>query len=403
MNSSSFSLFGSYFLLFYIVPALGLMMFYDDYLDLYNINSNLWPLLVIPVLILTIYIIHTLLPKITISERFLTSILYNDKVLFVFSLIFLVSALFFFQNYSMSFRHRESMSEAGGVVILMFGLRALFKVIILYYLFKKLSGEEVNNFKKTILGLVIVSYAISINSSLDVIFIFVSFVIILNKTHLFLQSGTISSVKIITVGLLAAFVVASIAFLGIANKIGTDSALTLFSNGDTLKFVSVHILKRLSTHFISIITAGENYYRDINIISELIEFQFNNLINRFYILFGKSEAIRSDIWSVNRLNYLRLFIDTDNPKTGSSPGIIASVFYLPNLYLGLLIIAIFTVTIFRKFDALLKEIKGYKLNFIGNFILIFFMLPILDSPLDLINVLSPSFIYLFFFLFLPTK
>ena len=92
MNSSSFSLFGSYFLLFYIVPALGLMMFYDDYLDLYNINSNLWPLLVIPVLILTIYIIHTLLPKITISERFLTSILYNDKVLFVFSLIFLVSA-----------------------------------------------------------------------------------------------------------------------------------------------------------------------------------------------------------------------------------------------------------------------------------------------------------------------
>lgn len=402
IHTGAYKLFMVFFVLFYIVPAVGLIVFYEEYRVSYNINGGFWPLLIVPATLFLVYIFDLVLPRIKNKTNWVGNLIFNDYILLLFASVFLLTSIYFYQNFSMSFRQKESISDGGVIIIVMFALRALFKVVIFHYLVNVMIGEKLTKIRRGIVYIVLISFSLTIMTSYDVVLLTSMLILVFNKEKIFKSFSSINIGKFVFSIVILLVTIILVIFVGIANKIGVDEALRLFSDRELIKFVILIVLKRLSTHFISIITAGNNYYNDLELIIKLSESQISNLINRFLILFGSNEEVnKPEIWSVNRLNYLRLFQDIDNEKTGSSPGVFASIFYFPNIIFGIIVTAIFIIWILRKVSDLVKVIKSN--NFIGYFIFLFFIIPLFESPIDLINFLSPSFIYFFFFLHLPTK
>ncbi|MDB4834950.1 hypothetical protein OAH12_00005, partial [Cyclobacteriaceae bacterium] len=119
-----------------------------------------------------------------------------------------------------------------------------------------------------------------------------------------------------------------------------------------------------------------------------------NTFNRFWFLLTGERNPDPDIWTISRANYLNIYHQTNNERTGASPGPIASMFYTGNIFLGYILMTIYLILIFR----ILKYgfMSRLKLNFLGYFLCFVFIMPFFESPLDLVNVFNPSFIYVFF-------
>ena len=125
--------------------------------------------------------------------------------------------------------------------------------------------------------------------------------------------------------------------------------------------------------------------------SEIILNIINTTINRIEIVFGGIREI-PEIQSINRLNYLNLFKSSLNDKSGTSPGIVATslIFYFP---LGLILLSIFLGQFYKYIFSMISA----KINIITHvFILFIIILPVVSSPIDLINIIGPTSFFIFF-------
>lgn len=399
ISKSTYKLFGLYIVVFYAVPFLAHLLYPGEFSSLYQNTDILWPLTFILLICMGVFLFDIILPRLKFPSLIIapfTTIIKHDRLNFVLAIVFLVSAVYFFQNFSINFRHKQSISEAGGIMMSLFFCRIYFKAFIFYKLSKFYLGQQINGKERITLFIVFLSFIFSLNSSWDAVFIFVLFILLIQKGDEVFSTKAISNIsqlfkKYINYIILI-LVFTAVIFIGYANKVGSEKTLELFGQ---IELLFLKVVKRLSVWYISVLTAGVNYFENTSYAIE----PFLGTIQSVWYRIGRLldfDIPKPEIWSINRMNYLHLFIENKNPRTGSSPGLFASLFYVPFLPISFFVITCYTVYVLRKFsDVFLRRKKN--ISSIGLFILLFFMIPLFESPVNLMNVLDKGFIYFIFF------
>lgn len=315
----------------------------------------------------------------------LLDFLFSKRIISILSIVFLILSVQFFNNYGLSFRQSgEGLKSGGAILFLHLILKNYFKVILFLNLVYLLNFNKHYN-TKTIIFIVFSSFALSITGSLDLLLILFSLLILINS-KLLISKMSKNHVLVLTL------MIISLVFVGIGNKIGVSNTYLIFTNKENLLFLSDHFLKRIAVWHQAIPVMSEEFIFSYDKSLEIISNIFENSISRFKILMGYNYE-RPEIWSMNRYNFLLLFQDNSNPITGSSPGIVASsqvlfpIFFIPlSFALGQLI---------KSITSLIKP----EINIVLNIFLIFiFIFPLFASPIDLINIFNPDFVFLFLFL-----
>lgn len=383
-----------FFGIFYIVPIFLEMFFYSNMNNIYRLSEISIVLLIIFIFIFYLFIIYNVKYKL-FYFRFLFVNLFKNWILKTSSIVFLILSSYFFINYSIKFRHTgENITDLGGWIIFLLVFRAYFKAFLFYVFIARFKNIplQINRFLFLIIA---ISYFLSMVSSLDIALIILSIILYFNKEKLFAnqENKRIKIFKLTRNIILSIFFFGSIVFVGIANKVGTETAKSLMFNNELVKFTLINTGLRLSTYYASIHGAINVVDKKENNLSKAFFGALQNTINRGVYLTTGEKLPRPEVWTIYRANYENLFVNNSNDRTGASPGIVASIFYGPNILFGILIISFFLFFIFHY----LKWAFSYKLklNIFGIIMSLVFVLPFLESPMDLINVFNTSFIYIY--------
>ena len=179
--------------------------------------------------------------------------------------------------------------------------------------------------------------------------------------------------------------------IGTANKLGYEQAFLVIQE-NYYNYFEV-IIRRIAVWNQSVnvyltLLSTEITYDPSEIILNII----TTTINRIEIVFGGIRKI-PEIQSINRLNYFNLFKSaTSASRSGSSPGIVATslIFYFP---LGLILLSIYLGQFYKYIFSLIPK----KINILTHiFILLIIILPVVSSPIDLINIIGPTSFFIFF-------
>jgi hypothetical protein len=316
---------------------------------------------------------------------------------------YFVLGVWFSQNYSLNFRHQESLSEAGGLAFFLFGFRSWFKAYLLYLILKHLNGVNITLFDRTILFSSMISLALAPVSSYDVIFLALSFLLSLGLENIvfprYRSKNILKKIANLFKPILGVVLVVATVYSGTANKIGTEATNELFLEGDVTEFFLMKTVQRASTWMVSImaITKEPDNFIDPDMAAETMSGIISNLGLRMCKLVGTECGEPPKYWSVNRRNFYYVYRpELWAPRTGSSPGIFASAFYIPFFPIGVILVVLYTLFVLRRLSGALHR-EGIHLDMIGVFLLLFFVSALFESPIDYINFLSPSFIYALFY------
>ena len=311
-------------------------------------------------------------------------VFFNNKIEWFFIITFFISSIIFFFLYGISFRQSgEIMSDVGSIIYLNFATKAYVKIFI----FKQIILCSNLNYKFPLFKLIIVFIAaiLSISGSLDIMLPVIIFIFFLNRSLIYNDKKQSFSLYFFSI-----LILILVPVVGTANKIGFESTYTFFSGN--YEFIFKSILRRLSTWHQSV-----NYYIEIVYIEiipysfDLISDIFKTSINRFSILFGGARDI-PEVHTAARYNFLNLLSYNSNPRTGTSPGVVAtSLLFFPFGFF------IFSFLLSRFYKFIYNLMPRNPSNFTHFFILLVILLPIIASPLDLIIIISPT---LFFIIFL---
>lgn len=383
-----------FFGIFYFMPIFLEVFFYSDMSSLYRLNDNSVVLVIIFIFILLSFSVYKFKVNQGIFNFFFINI-FKGWIVISSSVIFLVLSSYFYINYNVKFRHTgENVTDVGGWMIILITLRAYFKAFLFYVFIARFKNIPLR-INRVILLNIAICFSLSMVSSLDIALIIFSILLFLNQIKLFIRRHN-TSFELFTLvrnGILSLALFSSIVFFGIANKVGTETAKTLVFDKDVLRVVIVSTGLRLSTYYASIHGVLNVVGKQENNLSSGFFGAIHNTINRGVYLTTGEELARPEVWTIYRANYENLFVYNTNDRTGASPGIIASVFYGPNVVFGIMIIMVYLSVICN----ILKWAFSftYTLNSLGLILALVFVMPFLESPMDLVNVFNPSFIYIY--------
>ena len=376
------------------MPIFLEMFFFSNMNNLYRLSDTSLVLLIIFVFISISIFIYKVKLRVLIIRFFFIN-LFKNWILKTCSIVFLVLACYFFMNYNAQFRHTgENLTDIGGWIIVLVALRGYFKAFLFYLLIAKFKNINIQ-INRILLLIISISFTLSMVSSLDIVLISLSLLIFLNKEKLLLnkESRRIPLFQITRNIILSVSLFGAIIFTGVANKVGTQNAKDLLLNNDLIKTVFISTGLRLSTYYASIHGALNVIDKQENNLSRGFFGALQNTLNRGVYLVSGEKLSRPEVWSIYRANYKNLFLYNDNDRTGASPGIIASVFYGPNILFGIIIIFLYIIYTFHILKWAFNYL--YKFNIFGYIIALAFVMPFLESPMDLVNFFNTSFIYVY--------
>lgn len=397
------SIFYLYLGAYYLFPFIMNLFYSKEYGELYVGTDSNWPVVYVVFLVALIFLFNTFLPRVKLfSYKNIGAIFENKLFNSIVILIFLISSIQFSLNYSLNFRQSsaESISGAGGYVMVMFGLRSYVKVFFLYLILKYANDLEITRNQRYLTGLASISIAISVTGSLDLLFAITGLLIAFKKERVFFDkvSNTLSTIKSQILRVISIIIIiVVIVFVGNANKIGADTAVDVFTNSSNGEKILLHTAKRVSVWYVSVLALGNKDVFDNDIAFTTLRGVFDNLYSRANIILeGKKDEIEG-VWSVKRMNFLQISRYTYNDRTGTAPGLVASAFYLPFFPFNFFIMGIYTVIMLRYFSKGFRCAR-YSLNIFSKFVILFFFIGLFDSPIDLINFIGPDFIFILLFL-----
>lgn len=374
-----------FFIFWYLIPGL-FTLFYPLFItDLFKGEVYLSSLLYSYIFVLlTIYFTKIRVNIPNVNQFKLFGFFFISKIEWFFVTLFFVSSLYFFFELGLSFRQTgDNISNAGSLVYLNYITKAYVKC----FLFKQVILISNKSYKLPSLKLILVFFGsiLSTAAALDAMLPLIIIVLFFSKNIIYSDKRK----KNILFYVIIFLILLSVPIIGTANKVGFEKTYYIFT--ETSEFFIKSLFRRIATWHHSI-----NIYFDI-IISEVIPSSFDLIsdifktsINRVSILFGGERNI-PEVHTAARFNYLNLFHDTTNPKTGATSGIIAtSLLFFP---FGLFIFS-FLLSIYYKY--IYSLVRKNPSNFTHFFILMVIVLPIISSPLDLIIILSPELFFLFF-------
>lgn len=393
-----------YIVLTYLPQSIASLMMPEVYAITYNGYSEslglkiLFMAIIIIVLLLIQSMTRAITPKINFS--IILKVFKKIKLIWI---VWLTSALYiclavpFAIEFGFSFYHTGNyLSELPAWVVVVQALKSISRMILAYYLIKTLRRETINTNDKILMIVNIIASAISIMGAIDIIFIGLSLIILINKTRVIATysekngRGSSSIKKYFHITLLA-LLLPWVVVIGFANKIGFERTFEMFSDEITVyENVIIPLSMRVSSSHGSFI-ANSDLPLSINEQLDVMSYPVGNLIWRSCIIFIKSDCPeRGDITHLARANFTRTFFDQSPAKAGATPGLLASVLYFPVLPLSLLVIGLYCALVC---GAIQHAIGRIKLNIFGYLVVLLFIYPLWENPIDNIIIFDPAVIY----------
>ena len=188
-------------------------------------------------------------------------------------------------------------------------------------------------------------------------------------------------------------------YFGLSNKIGYVKAYNFLLSAN-ITYMIDSLLTRASTYEETLLIML--YSKTVD-----IDFQYEMLYNYMSVLLSRLHFIipfidfnpESYKYSFNSVSFKLLFSPTEVIKlthAGSTPGVFASMFFLP-IPLGFIYEILILIIIIRGFNNLFK---GIKLNIVGIVLLSFFFSRVIENTLNILYIVDPSlFLFLSFICF----
>lgn len=117
---------------------------------------------------------------------------------------------------------------------------------------------------------------------------------------------------------------------------------------------------------------------------------------RVFTVFGVNEFanITKDLdGTISRINYIEISVNPINDREGTSPGLLPGFFYAFGNYLAAPIFLLYTamlMLLLKQISSLIKQ----KLSLAGKLLLLYFLLPLFESPVDFFLIIDDGLIYL---------
>lgn len=302
----------------------------------------------------------------------------------LYVILFFILSCYYFYNYDISFRHKVRLSDQPLMTVMWFYLKpiAVFFLFLRYKAFYQGSSALISD---RYFYLLYLSWFISINSSLQVLFFL--FVILIETQKYRLRDFGIRAIIKYSLLLLLFFML--VVIVGVVTKVGAE----FFFSTDGWIFLQGYfqtILARMSSSAMSVGSAF-NHWSNSGILLESVGGEMSTAATRLQLLFGlefDGEAMQT----LSRFNYLAVYASHAD-RAGLTPGPLASIYYLwwP---IGLILMPLYLYVLVTFF----KSPNCTNVLYIA--IVLYTLIPFLENPVAvMVNPTQPYF-FIFYFILL---
>lgn len=306
--------------------------------------------------------------------------------------------------YGISFFHAGLyLSELPAWVLILQAIKPLARLDLAYCVIKALRGDRLSKFDRAMVLTNCVASAVSIAGAIDILFVVLGATLLVKRGTVLRQifvrpaahvkSGRVRSALYV---MLISASLPAVAFLGFANKLGIERTLDLFEDTATLtlRFIVPLALRLSSSH--GSFVANAELPLSLSEQLESVSYPLGNLAWRACIIAIREPCPqRGDITHTARLNYVRSYQDQSPLKAGATPGLLATVLYVPIFPLALLLTACYCALVAGCIQSALGCVR---LNLVGHFLVVLFVFPAYENPLDLVIIFDPAVVYTLGFL-----
>ncbi|MDK2776154.1 MAG: hypothetical protein KYX62_00630 [Pseudomonadota bacterium] len=388
------------FILGWYLPGFVFSYLYGDFFRLYyndSVGAGLIHLVWLVFFIFLYYAFVLLLSKVNRVHFF-----YIDKRLvraFVFGVVFVffILSIYFFLNYSSKFRHTNRLSDSPFWVSIIWALKPFLMVVLLGMYALLIQGVKLGLYSRTLQFLMLVGFSLTITSSTQALIPIIIITMMVFPVLLRVRFNDMSLSVSFFIGALVVFSVFCALFVGVGNKIGyaTLWELGVSGGGEEIYDFLPRLIPRLSTSYASFVYWVNTWYTEGAVSFDLMSSVHVTTSSRFCLLFS-SDCLGADVIdTVNRFNYLNVFVNHAE-RAGASPGILSSIFLFGNPFLGCIVISVYLAMLSVVFS---RAIEHERLRTSFYLVLVpFFVFSLLESPLNIMYLLDPVFILLFFYI-----
>ena len=344
-----------------------------------------------------LYLLYTKI-GILIYKNF--SFFYSPIFLLTIELLFICFSIYNFIKYGINIRHSTRIVSSGSI--------RLFELLFYNYILSfsistalltisnkiKLPKSYSFVFNVGILSLLISSRSsIALLTSLALLFSRIYFIksfSLLNELR-FLFNTLKLKVKSLAILFLTFLSAIAVVLFGFANKSNVYLMLAL----NNLDFLYKRTLVRIGSHGDSLYNLIVNCYDRACIRYDFIE----GLISKLNFFFDSSSYLSSDIVTSARINFLNTFSEPYHfihPISGSSPGLIASIFITKSFVLSFVFIVLITSLFIVNLSYFISLHDIESINTIMSFLLYYiYYYFFLSDPLIYLSLFTPSIVFLF--------
>jgi hypothetical protein len=403
-KSIGFYILSIYVFLTYIPQISFHIIFHQYFLEHYN-GANKNPFLILIILLffyISIVLVNEIFPKIRLKVKFSDNINLLMSILsFILIFLFLIASIKFYTEYTISFRATHRLRETSLIIKILFFLREFAWFYVFYQLVNILRGNKLNFIIRFNLFLILIAWVLSLTASLSIPLVFIILLILLfnNKLLIILTNKNISGFKFFIISIFAIVFVLFAIFFGYANKFGMEKAYVMFSDSDLMYYLFSRTLARLSTSYEAAIQLFSMHFQDFNIQLMAVNGFIDTFLSRLASITHLFDYHVSDIETINRMNFFILFtpLHWHLEFAGASPGLLATIFYIPVFPFNFLFIALYVVIIMRATNRYIPN-RFQDFNIFGKFILLYLIFRLFEAPLDIFYIIEPKFFFVILFL-----
>jgi hypothetical protein len=274
----------------------------------------------------------------------------------------------------------------------MFFLQPLIAIYVLFNIIHVLNGYLIGKKSKVLLIFILFSQLLSLNSALQVFFIIFISILLISPGLYRVQLSEIRVKYLFLIVILTPVACVGVLVIGLGNKVGfgfllSSEGLVYFNNSIG------SIISRISSSLMAAATVYDCCLFDDSLSLTSYEGMAETISNRFQLIQGSDDFDKEIIKTVSRENFLLVF-QGYIARAGASPGVLASIIYMPIYPLGFVILPIIHVIIARIISYQLNS--NIKYNMLSMLAIPYFILPFFEAPLNIFYVLDPLFISLLF-------
>jgi hypothetical protein len=372
----------------------------------FRIDPGMQPLaLFIVAFLLLALLLNELLPRVRTGNGRLARIMahvFESPANILLGVLLIVLAANFYATEGISFRQTgEHLSEAGAAVQLLMLCKPYVYAWTVYHLVRIIRGRNLGNARARCVGvLFLASLVLSITGAFDVIplvwcaaFVTCSsrrvraiFLIMRPRRPLWQR------LALLILGIpAAAAVVATMIWLGYANKMGGEQTLELFRRIG-VEEIAEQVMVRASTSYASTVSFAEHNLANASLYESALRVPLENVPYRLSLVFGAPQP-RPEVTQISRLNYLNYENDTHLERAGASPGLVSSGFFAAPFPLGFVLMAMYVTVILRIVNLAFADLR-YRPRVTLVFMVVCFIYPFFESPVDYLVFVDPSIMQL---------